>query len=172
MHCGINKNKWYHLIVTKLIHPTTITRFKILLDTSQDPFNLSHWSFKTVRMISNKKYLTNQNNIKVHCHQMYVLLTIRTNLDFWTFDNLSFALFLAAFAVEDMAFSNSLWSLSVSFLFCPSFLQACIAWSCLVLAVSSIMVATLTVCLLTAVAEMASRTVVLMLHHSLIHQPL
>lgn len=37
-------------------HPTTITRFQISLDTSQDAFNLSHWSFKTVRMISNNNF--------------------------------------------------------------------------------------------------------------------
>ena len=38
-------------------HPTTITRFQISLDTSQDAFNLGHQSFKTVRMISNNNFL-------------------------------------------------------------------------------------------------------------------
>ena len=38
-------------------HPTTITRFQLSLDTSQDAFNLGHQSFKTVRMISNNNFL-------------------------------------------------------------------------------------------------------------------
>ena len=37
-------------------HPTTITRFEISLDTSQDPFNLSHYSFKIVGMITNDNF--------------------------------------------------------------------------------------------------------------------
>lgn len=37
-------------------HPTMITRFQISLDTSQDAFNLSHYSFKTVRMISKNNF--------------------------------------------------------------------------------------------------------------------
>ena len=38
-------------------HPTTITRFQISIDTSQDALNLSHQSFETVRMISNNIFL-------------------------------------------------------------------------------------------------------------------
>ena len=41
------------LIIPSTTHPTTITRFQISLDSSLDTFNLGHWSFKTVRMISN-----------------------------------------------------------------------------------------------------------------------
>ena len=106
---------------------------------------------------------------------MYVFLTIKTNHDLWTWttqksntinsvftllaDRVTLALlfFLAAFAVEDMAFSNSFCCLSVnSFLFCPIFSKLCIAWSHLVSAVWRIIVATLTICMLTAVPERAS----------------
>ena len=110
-------------------------------------------------------WLLNINNQKVQHYRVFALLA-----DWVTLALLFFC--LLAFAAEDIAFSNSLCCLSVnSFLFCPIFSKLCIAWSRLVLAVSSIIVATLTVCLLTAVAERAS-CIVLMLHHSLIHQPL
>ena len=64
--------------------PTTINRFQMSLDSLKDAFNLSHQLFKTVRMISNNinNCLTNQNNIKVHCQQMYVFLTIKVNHEF------------------------------------------------------------------------------------------
>ena len=45
------------LMLPSTTHPTTITRFQISLDTSQDAFNLGHQSFKTVGMISNNNFL-------------------------------------------------------------------------------------------------------------------
>ena len=45
------------LMLPSTTHPTTITRFQISLDTSQDAFNLGHQSFKTVRMMSNNNFL-------------------------------------------------------------------------------------------------------------------
>ena len=150
------------LMLPSTTHPTTIIRFQISLDTSQDAFNLGHQSFKTVRMISNNNFLDkpkqyqsslspnvclpynksqprllNSNNQKVQHYTVFAL--------FADWVTLALLFFLAAFAVEDMAFSNSLCCLSVnSFLFCPIFSKVCIACSRLVLAVSSIVVATLT----------------------------
>ena len=121
-------------------------------------------------MISNKKFLTNQNNIKVHCHQMYVFLTIRTNLDFWTFEILSFALFWQHSLLRTWPFLTVCEVCQSVFSFVLVFSKLCIAWSCLVLAVSSIMVATLTVVCWQLLLKW--HHVVLMLHHSLIHQPL
>ena len=120
---------------------------------------------------------------------MYVFLTIK---DFWLLNinnqksptlycfcsfsrlgNLSFTLSLAAFAVEDMAFSNSLRSLSVnSFLFSPYFLLA--LHHLVSLGPSSVnhhggYINSLFVCWQLL---LKGHHVVLMLHLSLIHQPL
>lgn len=92
--------------------------------------------------------LLNINSQKVQHYTVFALLA-----DWVTLDLL---FFLAAFAVEGLAFSNSLCRLSVNnFLFCPIFFQAL---HCLVLEVLSIIVATfnLTVYLLTVVAERVS----------------
>ena len=45
------------LMLPSTTHSTTITRFQVSLDTSQNDFSLGHQSFKTVRMISNNNFL-------------------------------------------------------------------------------------------------------------------
>ena len=133
------------LMLPSTTYPTTITRFQISLDTSQDAFNLGHQSFKTVRMISKNNFLDKpkqyqsslspnvclpynksqprrlkSNNQKVQHYTVFAL--------FADWVTLALLFFLAAFAVEDMAFSNSLCCLSVnSFLVCPIFSKFCIA---------------------------------------------
>ena len=134
-------------------------------------------------------FFTNRIDIKVHCHQIHVFLTTK---DFWLLNinnqksptlhcfcsfsrlgNLSFTLSLAAFAVEDMAFSNSLRCLSVnSFLFSPYFLLA--LHRLVSLGLSSVIhhcgyINSLFVCWQLL---LKGHHVVLMLHLSLIHQPL